>query len=394
MVQLSTLVLAFVATGSALAAPSRLHKKGIAQDISDSTKDWEAACDAAGGGEQCTPTAVSAFGTLIAAAGPCDQQDNADVMVDLAKQLNNDANMIKFAQIFAQQPRDTPDLLSVPYCQSAPKNGELAGLFQCQFQGANPTQFFGGVAVGAAGTIPFGMSSPLAPAGSCPAHPAGPIPDGTQLVDQVSGSGVGRRWAGSDSSAPSATSTTSFAVASSASDSGTTTAAPASASATSYDASSAAYSSYSAGLNFTTLFPPVPPSTPNQGFFECLDDVIPGCSPDTPTSVTSTAAPVTTSATGSPDFHLQNGLDAQALNKMFASLSADAPCQDDAQACIGGAFAECTGGAFVTTPCTAGTTCVALPLVNTAGTNVMCDTQEDALARIAATGAPGGLTGN
>lgn len=28
-------------------------------------------------------------------------------MIDLAKQLNNDADMIKFAQIFAQQPRNT-----------------------------------------------------------------------------------------------------------------------------------------------------------------------------------------------------------------------------------------------------------------------------------------------
>jgi hypothetical protein len=28
-------------------------------------------------------------------------------MVDLAKTLNNDADMIKFAQIFAQQPRNT-----------------------------------------------------------------------------------------------------------------------------------------------------------------------------------------------------------------------------------------------------------------------------------------------
>ena len=28
-------------------------------------------------------------------------------MIDLAKTLNNDADMIKFAQIFAQQPRNT-----------------------------------------------------------------------------------------------------------------------------------------------------------------------------------------------------------------------------------------------------------------------------------------------
>ena len=42
-------------------------------------------------------------------------------MIDLAKQLNNDADMIKFAQIFAQQPRNTvrPRLSHGPSAQSA-----------------------------------------------------------------------------------------------------------------------------------------------------------------------------------------------------------------------------------------------------------------------------------
>ena len=62
---------------------------------------------AAGGGEQWNPVSVTAFTTLLAAAGPCEQQDSADAMVDLAKTLNNDADMIKFSQIFAQQPRNT-----------------------------------------------------------------------------------------------------------------------------------------------------------------------------------------------------------------------------------------------------------------------------------------------
>ena len=97
------LLLAALSSVSALP----LLEKRIAQTISDSTKKWEAACDAAGGGQQCNTIAVSAFGTLLAAAGPCDQQNAADGMVDLAKQLNNDADMIKFAQIFAQQPRNS-----------------------------------------------------------------------------------------------------------------------------------------------------------------------------------------------------------------------------------------------------------------------------------------------
>jgi hypothetical protein len=45
--------------------------------------------------------------------------------------------------------------------------------------------------VGGAGTIPFGMSAPVNPAGSCPANPSGPIADGSQLVDITQNPGVG-----------------------------------------------------------------------------------------------------------------------------------------------------------------------------------------------------------
>ena len=80
--------------------------KRIAQTTIDAPKKWEDACvrilafsfphlpvliiysqDAAGGGEQCNPIAVTAAGTLLAAAGACDQQDSGDAMVDLAKQV-------------------------------------------------------------------------------------------------------------------------------------------------------------------------------------------------------------------------------------------------------------------------------------------------------------------
>lgn len=44
--------------------------------------------------------------------------------------------------------------------------------------------------------------------------------------------------------------------------------------------------------------------------------------------------------------------------------------------------------------CSGGLTCAALPLVNKAGTSLACTTEADALARIAASGATGGLTGN
>ncbi len=112
-------------------------------------------------------------------------------MIDLAKQLNNDPTMIRLTQIFVQQPRNSPDSLSVQYCQQAPKNAELNGLFQCQFQGANLALFVGNVPVGGAGTILFGHSTALSTPGSCPANPTGPIAGGAQLTDITSDPGVG-----------------------------------------------------------------------------------------------------------------------------------------------------------------------------------------------------------
>ncbi|KAG6837343.1 hypothetical protein H0H93_010945 [Arthromyces matolae] len=324
-----------------------IFTKRIAQDISASTTQWEQACVTAGGGLQCNPLSVTAFSTLLIAPGPCEQQDAADQMIDLAKQLNNDADMIRLTQIFAQQPRNTPDSLSVPYCQQAPKNSELNGLFQCQFAGADPKNFVGGLTVGQTGTIPFGKTSAVSPAGSCPAHTSGPIADGTQLIDIVQDPGVGTTTSGS-SSTSSATTVASAAASSSNSSSKKTSKAKK----TSKKTSSANTS-----------------------------------------SSTSSTATTTTSAAASSDFHLQNGLDAQALNAKFATLTTTSSCNEGDQACINGGFAQCVQGQFVISTC-GSLTCFALPLVNSAGTSITCDTEADALARIAATGATGGLTGN
>lgn len=188
MSSISKILLLALALSGAQAAPfdtsarAVQHPKRIAQVIADSTQKWEAACLAAGGAQQCNPQSQASFMTLLAAAGACDQQNQGDNMIDLAKQLNNDPQMIQLTQIFVQQPRNTPNSVSVPYCQQAPKNQELAGLFQCQFAGADPQTFVGGVAVGGPGTIPFGQSSALNPPGSCPANPNGPVPDGQQLI--------------------------------------------------------------------------------------------------------------------------------------------------------------------------------------------------------------------
>jgi len=306
--------------------------KRIAQDTPASAALWESACNTAGGGLQCNPVAVKAFATLLAAAGPCDQQNSADSMIDLAKTLNNDPTMIRLAQVFAQQPRNTPSSLSVPYCQQAPKNSELNGLFQCQFQGANPTSFVGGVAVGQPGTLPLGHSTSLSPPGSCPAHTSGPIPDGSQLVDITQDPGVG------SSSTPT----------------------PA-----------VGGAKQAAGTPMTSA--PASSTTP---------------------AAAPAATPSPASGTSSGGFQLQNGKDAQALNAKFATLTASSACTAGENACVNSNFAQCVNGAFVTTSCGAAPlTCAALPLVNKAGTSVTCTTTSDALARIAATGATGGLTG-
>jgi len=328
MVHFSTLLLAFSVAGSVTAAPSRFSKR-IAQVISDSTPKWEAACNAAGGAQQCSSIAVNAFGTLLAAAGDCDQQNNADIMMDLSKKLNS-PDMIKLAQIFTQQPRNTPDSVSVPYCQKPPRNQELNGLFQCQFQGANPTQFTRGLKAGDPGTIPFGQTKILNPAGSCPAHPSGPIADGTQLVDQVSSPGVPSGGNAGDSNS-----------------------------------------------NNPSSVPPTSSTSP---------------APTGSSSVVSSPASTQFQApsTGSKGFAFQNGQDAQALNQKFQTLTKDSPCQGNDQACVQGQFAQCVGGKFVTTPCSGNEQCFVLPLVNSRGTSITCDTPADANQRIATALGSGG----
>ena len=61
---------------------------------------------------------------------------------------------------------------------------------------------------------------------------------------------------------------------------------------------------------------------------------------------------------------------------------------------MNGGFAQCSGGKFQVSGCSGGTQCFALPLVNKPGTSLACTTESDALARIAAPGATGGLTGS
>jgi hypothetical protein len=71
---------------------------------------------------------------------------------------------------------------------------------------------------------------------------------------------------------------------------------------------------------------------------------------------------------GAASFALQNGQDAQALNKKFQGLSATSSCTTGEQACVKGQLAQCVGGKFALSPCASTLQCVALPLVNKPGT--------------------------
>lgn len=208
MVSFRTLIFAASTVCFVAAAPLNLEKR-IAQVIADSTQKWEQSCArlrfslspnrlnvifyyklAAGGADKCNPLSITAFSSLLAGGGDCDQQNAADAMMDLAKTLKNNQDMIKLTQIFAQQPRNSPNSLSVPYCQKTSKNSELNGLFQCQFEGVDAATFVGNLKVGAPGTIPFGKKSAVQPPKSCPAHTSGGVADGTQLVAITQNPGV------------------------------------------------------------------------------------------------------------------------------------------------------------------------------------------------------------
>jgi hypothetical protein len=77
-----------------------------------------------------------------------------------------------------------------------------------------------------------------------------------------------------------------------------------------------------------------------------------------------TAGPVTLRTV----FTLQNGKDAQALNREFRNLTADSPCKSGQSACVNKKFAQCVNGKFQLSTCAPPEQCFALPLVNKPGT--------------------------
>ncbi|KAI0825600.1 hypothetical protein BC629DRAFT_9551 [Irpex lacteus] len=409
MTRIAVATLLVILASNVAAAPT-FHKR-IAQTISASTQKWEASCLAAGGADKCNPLSIKAFSTLLAAAGPCEQQDAADEMIDLAKTLNNNTDMINFTQIFVQQPRNSPNSVAIPYCQNAPRNVELNGLYQCQFQGSDQTTFAGNLKLGANGTIPFGMTSALSPAGSCPANPSGPIADGTQLVDQVSSPGtVGSGTSNTTTSATSATDSFTVSATIFTSSASSVIATPtASLVGTGADGGQCANTGENTASSASPSIDSVATATSSDfrttSIFATATDagsvitsVGTGITSSVPASVATSVTPSASASAGgdgtsSEDFHLKNGQDAQALNAKFSALTADSSCNAGDQVCVDGGFAQCVSGKLVATQCAGGTSCFALPLVNKPGTSIACTTEDDAAARIQATGAEGGITG-
>jgi hypothetical protein len=70
----------------------------------------------------------------------------------------------------------------------------------------------------------------------------------------------------------------------------------------------------------------------------------------------------------SADFTLQDGLDAQELNRQFQGLNTSSECMTGETACVNDQLAQCVGNKFILSPCAALMQCVAIPYVNEQGT--------------------------
>lgn len=136
-------------------------------------------------GQYCVELAYQGVRALGPKAAVCAQQDLADTMISFAGKLANNTALISLTTTYAQQARSSSDGLAVLYCQDTPAATQLRGIYPCQSADYDLTKFTGGVAIGSAGTIPFGLTTAVTPAGSCPDHP-GPIPSGEFITDSAS----------------------------------------------------------------------------------------------------------------------------------------------------------------------------------------------------------------
>jgi hypothetical protein len=166
--------------------------------------------------------------------------------------------------------------------------------------------------------------------------------------------------------------------------------------------------------SFRLRMPPPVPGNSNGNANSPVPSPASSPAPPAPTPKNQPAPAKDSSPNTPPTGKAADGRAAQKLNADFSSLTPNSPCQgkrkflnsitnptdcslrfyiDGQVGCVQKAFAQCLRGKFVITPCGNGSICAALPLVNKSGTDVTCTTESDAVSRIQATGATGGLTG-
>jgi hypothetical protein len=116
-------------------------------------QNWQNLCAASGGprpadNDPCVKLAgINGINALLAGADACAQQDNADAMIDFAKQpgINNEQALIANAIAYREHPRNALEIdgtvPSTPFCERAPRNPELNGVVNAQVVGVNPGVF-------------------------------------------------------------------------------------------------------------------------------------------------------------------------------------------------------------------------------------------------------------
>jgi len=151
-----------------------LHRRDAQPDLPAVAQHWQDLCLASGGdiftNQPCVNLAgIDGINALLSTGGVCDQQENADKMIDFAKSpgVTNQADLIAAAIAYRQHARNADDLgggiiPSTPYCTEPPRNQELVGIVNAQLPGVNPGLFGGPntpvVAFGEDGTCPAGQT--------------------------------------------------------------------------------------------------------------------------------------------------------------------------------------------------------------------------------------------
>ncbi|KAI0273381.1 hypothetical protein BC834DRAFT_965921 [Gloeopeniophorella convolvens] len=153
---------------------SSMYRRIAQDDLPAVAQNWQDLCLASGGdiftNDPCVQLAgVAGINALLATGGVCDQQDNADSMIDFAKStgVTNGPALIAAAVAYRKHPRNAEDIgggvvPSTFYCTKAPRNQELVGVFNDQLPGVDPGLFGGPnadiVAFGEDGTCPAGQT--------------------------------------------------------------------------------------------------------------------------------------------------------------------------------------------------------------------------------------------